>query len=41
MNKKPHYLGDDFKVECPTSSGNWLNLWQMATEIFQRLTQIQ
>ncbi len=35
-----HYLGDDFKVECPTGSGNWLNLWQVADEISQRLIKI-
>ncbi|GAB4545239.1 MAG: glucosidase [Pleurocapsa sp.] len=35
-----HYLGDDFKVECPTGSGNWLNLWEVAQEISSRLTKI-
>jgi len=40
LQKFHHYLGDDFKVECPTGSGNWLNLWQVADEISRRLTQI-
>ena len=40
LQKFHHYLGDEFKVECPTGSGNWLNLWQVAEEISQRLTQI-
>ena len=40
LQKFHHYLGDDFKVECPTGSGKWLNLWQVADEISRRLTQI-
>ena len=35
-----HYLGDDFKVECPTGSGQWLTLWEVATELSQRLIAI-
>jgi hypothetical protein len=35
-----HYLGDDFKVECPTDSGNWMNLWEVASQISQRLIGI-
>jgi hypothetical protein len=35
-----HYLGDDFKVECPTGSGNWMTLQEVAKEISQRLMQI-
>ncbi|MEM8830900.1 MAG: glucosidase [Cyanobacteria bacterium P01_G01_bin.19] len=40
LQKFHHYLGDDFKVECPTGSGKWLNLWQVAEEISNRLTKI-
>jgi hypothetical protein len=40
LQKFHHYLGDDFKVECPTGSGRWLNLWQVSIELSQRLTQI-
>ncbi len=40
LQKFHHYLGDDFKVECPTGSGNWMNLWEIASELSRRLTQI-
>ena len=40
LQKFHHYLGDDFKVECPTGSGNWLNLWEVSQEISKRLTSI-
>ena len=32
-----YYYGDDFKVECPTGSGTWLNLWDVAVELTHRL----
>ncbi|MGB8701096.1 MAG: glucosidase [Thermosynechococcaceae cyanobacterium] len=35
-----YYLGDDFKVECPTGSGCLMNLWEVATELSQRLIRI-
>jgi hypothetical protein len=35
-----HYLGDDFKVECPTGSGKWMTLWEVASELSQRLMRI-
>jgi hypothetical protein len=31
------YLGDDFKVECPTGSGKWMNLQQVSNELSHRL----
>ncbi len=34
------YYGDDFKVECPTGSGNRMNLFEVAREITARLTRI-
>jgi len=34
------YYGDNFKVECPTGSGNQMNLFQVAKEIGSRLTRI-
>ncbi|NEP56328.1 MAG: glucosidase [Symploca sp. SIO2G7] len=40
LQKFYHYLGDDFKVECPTGSGNWLNLWEVSQELSFRLTSI-
>ncbi len=40
LQKFHHYLGDDFKVECPTGSGNFVTLWEAATELSQRLSAI-
>jgi hypothetical protein len=34
------YWGDDFKVECPTGSGQMLSLWQVTTELSQRMIRI-
>jgi hypothetical protein len=34
------YYGDDFVVECPTGSGQMMNLGQVADELTQRLIQI-
>lgn len=34
------YLGDDFKVECPSNSGHEMNLQQVADELSQRLIAI-
>lgn len=34
------YYGDNFKIECPTGSGNQMNLFQVAREIANRLTRI-
>lgn len=40
LQKFYSYLGDEFKIECPTGSGHWMNLWEVAAELSQRLTQI-
>ncbi len=34
------YYGDGFKIECPTGSGNLMNLFEVAREISNRLTRI-
>jgi len=34
------YYGDSFKIECPTGSGNLMNLFEVAREIVNRLTGI-
>jgi hypothetical protein len=34
------YYGDNFKVECPTGSGKWMNLFELAGELANRLTRI-
>lgn len=35
-----HYYGDDFQVECPTGSGQFVTLHQVADDISRRLTRI-
>jgi hypothetical protein len=34
------YYGDDFKIECPTGSGNMMNLFEVSREIADRLSRI-
>ncbi len=34
------YYGDDFKVECPTGSGKYLTLWEVAEELASRLMRL-
>jgi hypothetical protein len=40
LQKVHHYLGEDFKVECPTGSGNLMTLWEVSAEISRRMTRI-
>jgi hypothetical protein len=40
LQKFHHYLGDDFKVEFPTGSGNMKTLWDVAGELSRRMTNI-
>jgi Mannosylglycerate hydrolase MGH1-like glycoside hydrolase domain/Glycosyl hydrolase family 63 C-terminal domain len=40
LQKFHYFLGDEYEVECPTGSGNKVNLWQVAGEISERLTRI-
>lgn len=40
LQKFHYYYGDDLKVECPTGSGNMMTLWEVATELSQRLIKI-
>ena len=35
-----HYYGDDFKVECPTGSGQFLTLNEIANDLSRRLIRI-
>lgn len=37
LQKFHRYFGDEFKVECPSGSGNWLTLKQVAEELADRL----
>jgi hypothetical protein len=34
------YYGNNFKIECPTGSGNSMNLFEVAREVANRLTRI-
>jgi hypothetical protein len=34
------YYGDNFRIECPTGSGNLMNLFEVSREISNRLTRI-
>ena len=40
LQKFHHYYGDEFKVECPTGSGQFVTLAEAANELAQRLTRI-
>ena len=40
MRKFHDYYGDDFKIECPTGSGNKTTIAQAADEVARRLTAI-
>ena len=40
LQKFHYYLGDSFKVECPTGSDKMMTLWEVAGEISRRLMRI-
>ena len=40
LQKFHHFLGDSFRVECPTGSGKMMTLKEVAFEISRRLTRI-
>ena len=40
LQKFHHYYGDKLKVEFPTGSKNFLNLWDVAAELSKRLIKI-
>jgi hypothetical protein len=40
LQKFHHYYGDDFKIECPTGSGNFVSIEQVAEELSRRLSRI-
>jgi hypothetical protein len=40
LQKFHTYLGDNFKVECPTGSGQWMTLAEVATELSHRLMNV-
>ena len=40
LHQYHHFYGDDFQIECPTGSGVFMNLKQVAQEIAARLTRL-
>ena len=40
LQKFHHYYGDEFKIECPTGSGNYRTIEEVAAELSRRLTRI-
>ena len=40
LQKFHRYYGDDFKIECPTGSGRYLTIREVANELARRLTRI-
>jgi hypothetical protein len=40
LQKFHHYYGDDFKIECPTRSGKYLTINEVANELAARLSRI-
>jgi hypothetical protein len=40
LQKFHYYMGDEFQVECPTGSGCWMTLWEVAAELSRRLIRI-
>ena len=40
LQKFHHYYGDDFKIECPTGSGNLVTIEEVAEELSRRLSRI-
>ena len=40
LQKYAHYFDDDLKMEFPTGSGNWLNLWEISLRLEERLINL-
>jgi hypothetical protein len=40
LERYHHFFGDDFKIECPTGSGNAMTLMQVARELSFRLARL-
>jgi len=40
LQKFHHALGDEYRVECPTGSGQMLTLWEVAAELSRRLARL-
>ncbi len=40
LQKFHHYYGDDFKIECPTGSGNFITIAEVADALSRRLANL-
>jgi len=40
LQKFHHYYGDEFRIECPTGSGNFVTIQGVADELVRRLSKI-
>ncbi len=40
LQRMHHYYGEGFRVECPTGSGRWMTLWEVANELSRRLISL-
>jgi hypothetical protein len=40
LQKFHHYYGDDFRIECPTGSGRFMSIREVADELSRRLARI-
>jgi hypothetical protein len=40
LQKFHYFLGDHYRVECPSGSGHLMNLWEVSIELERRLTGI-
>ncbi|MFY0537405.1 MGH1-like glycoside hydrolase domain-containing protein [Nannocystis pusilla] len=40
LQKFHHYYSDDFRVECPTGSGDYMSIREIADELSRRLTRL-
>jgi hypothetical protein len=40
LQKFHHYYGDDFKIECPTGSGKFITISEVADELSRRLSRL-
>jgi hypothetical protein len=40
LQKFHHYYGDDFRIECPSGSGCFMSIREVANELARRLTRI-
>lgn len=40
LERYHHFYGDEFQVECPTNSGRWMTLKEVAAELSRRLASL-